>query len=297
MLWLVRLENPDCGRELREWRPAADAGDAAAAGRVGHALLAGTYLHEAERYLRQAADAGILAAADDLIALASRPGGRGDARAWSRRAGDLARRQGLPALTVARYYIDAGHYAGAEQELRPAVERGGAEAAVRLASAVDSMVSRANNVYGAGRWYRLTYDRGTHQSAALDLGRMLAESGQVPEAERYYQLRADQGDSRAALYLGRRAWKAGRDQEAEKYLRMVKPDAPPGRNAYNLDLIEFLASKGRLDDARPFLPHDHEWDDEAIREVADALRRAGCDSRASWYETRADERHHPYADL
>jgi tetratricopeptide (TPR) repeat protein len=273
------LESEDCYREVRRWRPAADAGDAAAAYRVGQALSADRRYRRAVRYLRRAADAGTLAAAEDLAALMHMRRRWDQARAWSRRAGDLARGRGLPATEVAGYYLKARELDEAEGVLRPAAEAGDADAAVRLGGMLEEY--RADDrLDEAARWYATAYERGD-RSVWPSLGKVLEKLGRAAEAEGYYRREADRGDIAAAFLLGLGRIPQGRYEEEVKYLRMT---VGGHGTRYNVPLIKALASIGRLAGVWLPLPDRSEAGEDEIREIAYALRSAGHVAEAQQWD-------------
>lgn len=216
LLRLVRLESKDCYQTLRQWRPAADAGDAPAAYQVGKAFLASRMPRRAVPYLRQAADGGILAAAEDLARLLDRRKRYDEAREWYRRAGDLARDQQLPAVQIADYYRSAGQFDEAEQVLRPAAEQGDARAAASLGMILEFPGNRARRLDEAEHWYRIASNLGD-QSVRPSLNRLRGYARQLAEAEEQYRHAAEQGDYDAARSLASALRLAGRTAEADEW--------------------------------------------------------------------------------
>jgi hypothetical protein len=333
LLWLVRLETAGSYREVRRWRADAIAGDAAAAYRVGQALVASPGHRMGVRYLRRAADGGVLAAAEDLAAdLMERGPYRGrdwyQGQDWLRRAGDLARDQGLPAVTVSKYYRRGGRPDLGERVLREAALHD-SDAAGHLAAWLESPESGESRTREALRWYERALELGD-ASVEADVARLrererrladrelaerererrladreLAERDrqlaererQLAERDRRERIEADGGNTEAALLVGRRALKAGQHEDAEKYLRMAAGRSNSYRyDSYrdHIELIALLTMKGRDGEADSLIGGDLDRDDDRLKEVASALYSAGYEEAAATWSERATRAYMDY---
>jgi TPR repeat protein len=210
-LRLARLD-ADRYREARQARPDADAGDAQAAYRVGHALRASRLSRRAARYLRQAADGGVLEAAEDLAALLRRRRRRSEAVDWYRRAAEMARDQGLPAVRVAAHYRSAFEYAEATRVLRDAAEQGDGSAA----SALGKDAEIAGSPTEAANWYRMAIGLGA-TSGSEGLRRLDNRAKWLADAEAEDRPRAEGGDYDAAMRLASTLREMGRVEEAAEW--------------------------------------------------------------------------------
>jgi TPR repeat protein len=285
---------------VRRWRADAIAGDAAAAYRVGQALVASPGHRVGVRYLRRAADGGVLAAAEDLAADLMERGqpyrGRDwyQGQEWLSRAGDLARDQGLPAVTVAKYYQRGGRPNLGERVLREAALHD-SDAARHLAAWLESPQSDESRTREALRWYERALELGD-ASVKADVARLRERERQLAERERQLaerdrreRVEADGGNTDAALLVGRRALKAGQYEDAEKYLRMAAGRSNSYWNSYrdNIELIALLTMKGRDSEAGSLIGGDLDRDMDRLDKVASALRGAGYEGAAATWSKRA----------
>lgn len=178
-------------------RDAARAGDAGAAGRLGHLLLAAGDAGRAEPWLRQAALAGDPASAyalgilmDPDGKLVEREPARADeALAWFRRAATGGDVYGTTTMGI---------------RLR---QRGLDDAAVP--------------------WLEEAVERGADAMAAHTLARIYEDRGDLAASERWERFAAKRGDVRAAFDLGRILNERGEREEAILWLRRatLDPDA------------------------------------------------------------------------
>jgi hypothetical protein len=181
-------------------RTAAEAGDAAAAARVGQLLReAGSY-DEAEPWLREAANGGSLKGAFELgllldpkgDAIETDPRRAEEALTWFRKAatrGDVASAATIGVRLRQQHRDDA-----AMPWLESAAERDDAMAAHTLALIYQERGQRAE----AAQWHRFGAEHGDIRAARY-LGQILIERGDVAEAR--YWLEQAGGDPEAAHLL------------------------------------------------------------------------------------------------
>ncbi|ADP80931.1 sel1 repeat family protein [Pseudofrankia inefficax] len=288
MRWFARLEGivrPQArrGRQL-------SVAEVSAAYWRGSSLRHEGHVRRAVPHLRRAAEAGHVPAAFELSLVFALRGREQERLAWLGRAAESAREQGYSASRVATYLGLAKRSEQAEDVLRQAAENGDRDAAYDLGRLLEAgRRGAAARPAEAERYYLIACELG-HVEAPLSLGSMLMDADRPQEGERYCRLAAERGNRAAARRLGNAAWTVGRDQDAERYLRMAAQEDDVGRDADDvLRLAEFLASKGRVQEALPLLRDIGDRAEPArLRAISTLLRRAGLDEEAQDYHDRAD---------
>ena len=221
-------------------REAADAGDPYAMGYLGFLLKEKGQVDEAERWYREAADAGHLDAMNNLGFLLKEKGQVDEAERWYREAADaglLYAMSNLGVLLAVKGQVDE-----AERWFREAVEAGDPNAMKSLGG---FLLREKGQVDEAERWYREAADAGDLDAMGY-LGGLLKEKGQVDEAERWYRKAADAGHLDAMGYLGGLLKEKGQVDEAERWCREA---ADAGDLSAMFNLVVLLAGRGQVDEA------------------------------------------------
>jgi len=231
-------------------REAADAGDPYAMGYLGFLLKEKGQVDEAERWCREAADAGDPYAMGYLGFLLKEKGQVDEAERWYREAADAGH---LDAMNNLGFLLkEKGQVDEAERWYREAADAG----LLYAMSNLGVLLAVKGQVDEAERWFREAVEAGDPNAMKSLGGFLLREKGQVDEAERWYREAADAGDLDAMGYLGGLLKEKGQVDEAERWYRKAA-------DAGHLDAMGYLGGllkeKGQVDEAE-------RW----CREAADA---------------------------
>jgi Tfp pilus assembly protein PilF len=175
-------------------RDAAQAGNPEAAHDLGQLLEERGSAAEAERWYRRAAEAGLAAAGTSLAGLLDERGSTAQAERWYRwaaEAGDLDGIYNVGALLARR-----GDNDEAEQWFRSAAEAGDTDAVMSLAA----LCHQRGATDEAERWWR-TAAEGGNADAGFNVGVVLEGRGETEEAGRWYSRAAEAGSTQAAAAL------------------------------------------------------------------------------------------------
>ena len=236
----VLLERRGVAAEAeRYFRQAADAGLSAAAFNLAVLLERRGVAAEAERYFRQAADAGLSAAAFNLAVLLERRGVAAEAERYFRQAADAG--LSAAAFNLAVLLERRGVAAEAKQYYLKAAEAGLIPAMHNLAV----LLQASERTEEAERWYQRAADAG-HLDAAVNLGVSLHRRGNRVEAELWYRQAAEAGIPAAAFNLAL-LLKDSDSQQAESWYRQAA-EAGIAAAANNLGVI--LEQRGDYQQAK-----------------------------------------------
>ena len=178
------------------YRRADERGDGDGAFGLGVLLRERGALDEAAAAYGRASGRGHNAAALELGVLLAEHGALAEAEAAFRRADE--RGDAVAAFNLGVLLEDRGVLAEAEAAYRRADERGDADGAFRLAVL---LLGQRGGLDETAAAYGRASDRG-HDTAAVDLGVLLAEHGALAEAEASFRRADERGDAGAAFNLG-----------------------------------------------------------------------------------------------
>ncbi|WP_225822301.1 hypothetical protein [Streptomyces naphthomycinicus] len=214
---LTLLERGDEEEALPYLETAATAGYAWAARHLGRMHRA-----QAERWLREAAEAGDGAAAHELGDMLVGHGGEGDALRWYRRAAAAGHREVAGSIGA---LLASWNEPEAEEWLRYAAAWGD----VRATNDLGIFLENAKKATEAETepLFRRAAEAGD-ASAAINLGASLEHLGREEEAHAWYLTGQERGAPYAEQYLARLLRKQGRDAEADDWERRAVAADPQG---------------------------------------------------------------------
>jgi TPR repeat protein len=269
-------------RDESELRRRAGAGDLEAMKELGDLLYDAVREPEAERWYREAAEAGHTPAAFNLGCLLSNTGeppGTVEAERWLREA--AARGYGPASAALGRIALRAKDYAAAQSYLEAAERDGDVRARFSLAMVMKQLGRDAE----AEALYRRAA-AGGDLDAMFNLGVLLHERGDTEEAEQWYLRAVDRGDADAMFHLGILCKERG---ETADTLRWYREAARCGHQRAIMNLGFMLEWTGELEEAeRWYRTGADRADGEAMFGLANLLRVAGREDEAeSWYRHAA----------
>ena len=244
------LQAPLTDVEEAAYRQAAVHGDTVAMDNLGVLLRERRGdTAQAERWWRQAAEAGYHAAMTNLAGVLKERGDTREAERWLRRATQLGDIEAAHDLGVLIEHL--GFVEPAEEQYRHAANHGHTPAMFRLARLLRQRGDRAE----AADWYQRAGSAG-HVAAMLSLGMLLQEGGEFAPAAMWYERAAEAGHTGAMHHLGVVLHQLGDTAQAERWWRQAAEAGVPSAMT-NLGVI----LKGRGDMAQA----EHWW-----RQAADA---------------------------
>jgi TPR repeat protein len=249
--------------ERRLWQQAVRPGDAAKSRRAMADL--GVHLAErgdneaAEHWLREAAAAGDDTGMLNLSALLLRRGASDEAEQWLRKAVAAGNEKAMPRLGIV--LIDRGDRETGELWLRAADQAGIHEAA----AALGVLEAESDDLTAAERHMRLAATDTEDPDIMCNLASILADKGELEEAEQWLRKAADTGEPSAMSYLANLLAESERADEAETWLRKA---ATTGDTEAMCDLAILLADSGRREEAKDWFRNAAaDGNQQALREL------------------------------
>jgi hypothetical protein len=239
LLGLLARQRGDLAEAERWYRQAADEGSLAAANNLGFLAWERGDLAEAERWYRQAATARYPVAEHNLGVLARGRGELEEAERWWHRAAAGSHHDAEDNLGV--LLAERGDLKEAEEWWRRAADAGNHDAEMRLGV----LARERGDLKEAERWYRQAAEGGNHD-AENNLGFLAWEQGDLAEAERWYRQAATAGHSVAENNLGVLARDRGELEEAERWWRRA---AAGGQHDAEDNLGVLARGRGELEEA------------------------------------------------